>query len=274
MRARVKHTFWDCEQLSFRELPTVQDLFKAVDKDLLTKVIFDNHITKTDNYNLNNKKAAKKAKKLVRSTLDKMCQSKISKKTKYCIFAKKFLEREMDSYHVCRMSIFPECYHKKEFKKLVKPLDDDINNIYKDKPESVSLIFDDWSHVLSMKIWLKNCKSKQEKYLVLSEIFWEMTFFGFNQKEHDKNFKNQMKSIDADMKKELKKQKKMSQKEIDRKYSPTRIYRYYGYGVEKAPDTFDKEYGSSLNETLDTCNKTLTNEFYQMIADLNEILWK
>ena len=189
--------FWDVCDLEFEDLPTLQELFADADKKLLIDLIFKLATRRESNVKLRakfGKKRRRRIRKRLEASLGDMLHVKVRKSKKWCLFPFMLIDEERREYGL-PVSVRAECVRRSDFPLAKAVVDVGAGAPDVAMPQTYSITHDTWEKVLGFRVWLGGCASRLERYLFLVDAFWEMTFFGYRKKAHDKNLRKEAKRL-------------------------------------------------------------------------------
>ena len=166
---------WDAQSITRKEVPTIQDALACCDKKTLLYVVERFYASRLPGWQNASPQQRRIARKRMAHALDAMCQCAIKRKEgkKRCVFpyeefavlssgGKCIIERMLQARMVgvsgSQQETAPSCCRYT------------VGSQFDCQP---------WSKVLACRIWLEGPWDCQERYMVLADIFWQLTHQGF-----------------------------------------------------------------------------------------------
>lgn len=177
-------SYWKRKGAPIEELPTLQDLLACCNADAFVRVVLDEYASRLCGAcgEVSSKRGRKRERRLV-SVFDSMRRLPVKRKSGRSQVLLPFesfvlheqaglIERRVGAW-LARRADVPLARAALEARS-----DDPIEQAVGLPERSLSLA--PWEDVLSSRVWLGGSWSLYERYLVLSSVFWEMTYFGFD----------------------------------------------------------------------------------------------
>ena len=187
-------------EMTFDDLPTLQDAFRTCDRDLLVRVVMADQVQGSFPAETVGKKQRHAMEKRILTSLDAMCSLKVKRKggkrrlllypeesfsldgrtgmIKRRLSASLFDLRHIESVKKAREALGSYAYAYKQVKRISKDKRKRaIVEAEELEPQAYTLV--PWEKVLAYRIWLPGSLCLRERYMVLASAFWEMTFYGF-----------------------------------------------------------------------------------------------
>lgn len=179
------------DNFAVSELPTLQDLLKSCDEDLLMRVVWNEHVMRDWGMRESLLKQRNSFYNRIRSALAAMKTLSVKRKkgrNRIILPAETFILREGQTV------IERRCGARLLFSVDVCIAETMLHSKGKANTDSINLparsySLDPWEVVLASRVCLRGSWCTYERYLVLASAFWEMTFFGF---AYDKVMAGQM----------------------------------------------------------------------------------
>lgn len=186
--------FWEKQDLSWGELPTLQELLRSCDKDRLVQTIMSDHVQRAVAEDAASRKQRRSMEKRLAGTLDAMCHLTVKKKRNHSLVLlpeesfivqanSGLIERKLSAALTTIDSAFAVQCAIDAWKS------HDARSGDFSWPQTQGYTLEPWEDVLVAKVWLGGAWCCCERYLVLASAFWEMTYYGF---EHDRVVAGQM----------------------------------------------------------------------------------
>lgn len=200
---------WDRPNLSFDEVPSLQDALRECDRDLLARVVLADHLLGGRPFEAYGKKRVRAMRRRLGKTIDELCEMEVSSSVgehevllpqelfSLCLPAG-FLRRDIRAALVslddaravecARVALGQRAgthramrqAQKRARRRVRKACGCDVP-----APKGYSQAL--WKDTLACKVWLGNGLCRRERYMLLSGAVWEMTFYGFSRAEVESN---------------------------------------------------------------------------------------
>lgn len=270
----MSRSIWATSAIEFKDLPTLRDLFRVADKDLLANAIFEVHVLPEFGEKVS-KRERKTALRRLKKTLHSMGKTKVKASKKWCLFPEYIFrsdwEQERIRFECIKSELHVSLIRRKDFGKAEAELacqSDAIGNEEEcARVKRYSFLFTKRKKVLGYRVWLRGLESRKERYLFLARAFWDMTFFGLDQKKSDKRIRKEARIIDKASK-------------CTKAYPLEVVSMHIGcpdagsLGLEKSTDDYEEEYEQSMRNLIQTLNQTSRDGLLRSIVDLDAMLAK
>lgn len=198
---------WNRSSLSFDDLPNLQDMLRECDRDLLARVVFADHTLGGRSFAAYGQKRMRTFRKRLNKTLDELCELEVFEQAENdghqvllpqeafalgC--ASGTLKREVRAALVslddaravecARVALGQRAGTYRHARQAQKRARKRVRNACRSEvplPREYRSV--PWEEVLASRVWLGTALCRRERYMVLAEAVWEMTFYGFSQAE-------------------------------------------------------------------------------------------
>ncbi len=274
-------SFWEQPGVSVDQLPTLQDLLASCDRDKFLDVVLPEYAARAFGAELLSPKRCRTAKRRLSLTLDAMCDLPVRKKRNrlnILLPAERFVLRA-ESGLIERRVVALLAPDGKDlgmqvafgaspqaasgFPRETKPLY--LGSLL--EPRGYAL--DPWEDSLAFRVWLGGPWCCCERYLMLANAFWELTYYGF---EYDRVVANQFRAKAAECagSKGLDRDKA----DCDAFGSPESVtQRGVWFGLTE-PDGFQVAYAGRIASRVEALNQEALADFWERFASLRIELGK
>lgn len=190
-------SFWEQDNLTFKQLPTVQDLLTCCDDKRFVEVVLSERVCRAFGGEALSPKRRRRVERRLLATLTVMRNLPIRKKSNR---TKVLIPQEAFVLHVgsglIERSVSARLVSLDDapfVERTLNVMEGDASlqgNVQSEgePPWLASYALASWEDTLACRVWLRGGWCCRERYLVLSSAFWEMTYYGF---EYDRVVANQ-----------------------------------------------------------------------------------
>lgn len=200
---------WDRPSLSFDEVPSLQDALRECDRDLLVRVVLADRLLGGRPFEAYGKKRVRVMRRRLGKTIDELCEMELSP---FAGEHEVLLPQEL--FSLCS----PPGFLRRDIRAALVSLDDaravecaraafgQRAGTYRamrqaqkrarrrirkacgcEVPAPKGYRRALWEDTLACKVWLGGGLCRRERYMMLAEAVWEMTFYGFSRTEVESN---------------------------------------------------------------------------------------
>lgn len=198
---------WDQPSISFDELPSLQGMLREGDRSLLAQVILADHTLEGRPFAAYGEKRMRTMRKRLYKTFDELCELEVPEQTeedgrRILLPQEVFLlggspgliERWLQAALVllddasvvdcARAALGQRVGTYRQAKQAQARAKERVLIAFdRELPTPEAYRSLPWEKVLASKVWLGGALCRRERYMVLAEAVWEMTFYGFSQAE-------------------------------------------------------------------------------------------
>lgn len=197
---------WSQSSFSFDELPSLQDALRDCEKDLLARVVLSDHTLAGKPFAAYGKKRVRAMRRRLGKTIDEFCELELplgGRGGHWMLLPQEVfllgpslgvMERRLQAALVslddvrvvecARAALGQRVGTYRHVRQAQKRARRRVRNAYDSEvpmPKEYRCL--PWEDVLACKVWLGNGLCRRERYMVLAEAVWEMTFHGFSRAE-------------------------------------------------------------------------------------------
>ncbi len=271
--------FWDQKSLSRTSVPTLQELLRCCDEDLLVRVIIDEHAVLVDGPPSAKRRCAMQ--KRLGKTLVTMRTLSLKKKAgrsrvmlpeetfvlqghtgliKRCLSAS-LVSLDKNVLKTCVNSMAANANAQAEVTVAGCSPPSFAFPDGEEWPVRLEYTLDPWEKTLASRVWLAGTRCSRERYLVLASAVWEMTFFGF---EYERVAARQAQKR-AQKLLGVNEANTVSEKADQADVGGCDLAQRYGLAC---PDPFESEYRICLAERVEELNRQARADFRLRYNDL------
>ena len=261
--------FWDRHELSWRELPTLQELLRTCDKDRLIQTVMSDHVLRAGTEDTASRKRKRSREKRLAGALDAMNSLAIKKKRNH---AKVLLPEESFIVHAhsglierklsASLTTVDNAFAAQHAIDTWKSHDAHIGDFV--WPQTIGYALEPWEKTLAARVWLGGSWCCRERYLVLASAFWEMTYYGF---EYNRVVAGQMRArAQASLY-----QNEQAGSKVPATVSELSQQRAVAFGLA-VPDAFREDYDNCVAARVGELNDAARLDYWCRLIDLSHRL--
>lgn len=257
-----------------KSLPNVKQTLQDFDKKLLVSAL-KRRYAYLDEYSGKRSLKKKDIKKILDAILAQVQDIKPKTNGKYVLMPTHALEQDID--HDNMFEVYTtSCLYKTKDLQHYADCNQGKKDIFEWDPTNPAVIggyayeFVEWPTILGYLVYIPNQFSNIEVADFIADILWEMTFFGIEQAEQEKNANKTMDELEARIEetKDSDNLKTVNSKELAQKFGLEEYYK------KKYPTQDWRNWRENMFKIYDMLNHTLIKETLENLYELNKITKK
>lgn len=174
----VSSSFWECDRVKFKQLPTLQEALRACDSDVLVRVLLDDRAAAPDAERGGpGRKAARKRLGAALKTMRSLPVDTKANRNRILFPEESFVLRGASMLVEHRVGVV--LLAREDFPAVRRARTALDGDAVEAKLPQRDLALRPWDQMLADKVWLAGPWCLRERYAALASAFWEMTYFGF-----------------------------------------------------------------------------------------------